>query len=430
MIRPMIRSMIGTGGDVAIQRIFIDNDDTAGAFYSLATPIVNTGDFTAGTKAILPLDATNYTLLGQTASSLNYLKILSTGFASISIDGDVVTSTVAATKDSKLRLYDVELDGDDFKFLEDGVIIDTVTDAVAAAKTFTINALATSNGLDIFNGVMADPIFNNNGTTTSWNLDEADADIEYSNENTFGADIWIDPPNDIQAGWTDDGGGFYTHTGGTSELQIDTGSPLTASTAYKVNITVAGAGEVIVQLGGAPVDGDNRRSSIAAGTHSFVLTTNSTITFNAVRIISSTECTVSAISMDTIEGNVLTYENQALDKRELFTLVDSDWIGELMPPLTAQAGVVVNNINVTGATSAFNFITVDSTYVTALEVYQVTVTNKTTSDPFSIRFSGFNITEDGVYFFTPTGTNFTLQAGSLGFNESFDIEVKRLLEVA
>ena len=92
-------------GEGAIKRIFIDNDDAAGAFSSMATPIVMAGNFTAGTKAILPLSATNYTLIGQTASSLNYLKILSTGFASTSIDGDVVSDTERISTRTKIGTF-------------------------------------------------------------------------------------------------------------------------------------------------------------------------------------------------------------------------------------------------------------------------------------------------------------------------------------
>jgi len=39
MISPMIQSMVNPDSG-ALQRIFINNDEAAGAFYSLATPIV------------------------------------------------------------------------------------------------------------------------------------------------------------------------------------------------------------------------------------------------------------------------------------------------------------------------------------------------------------------------------------------------------
>lgn len=299
-----------------IQRIFINNDDAAGAFYSMATPIVMASNFTAGTKAILPLSATNYTLIGQTASALNYLKILSTGFASISIDGDVVTSTVLATKDSKLRDYSVELNGNDFEFLEDAVIIDTITDAVAAAKVFTINAISTSNGADRFDGIQADPFFDNAGTITSWNLDEATANTETNNEG----------------------------------------------------------------------------------------------------------------------GNVLTYENQALDQRELFTLTDGDWVGQDLGSLAPQPGITVVGDLVSGTVGAFAFITSNASFVEADASYLVTVTNNTSSDIIRIRDGAGDLTGDMTGNFTvtvtPSDTSFILTSRGAGYSGSFNITVQRVVAIA
>jgi hypothetical protein len=116
---------------------------------------VAAGNFSVSADTILPLDATDFALLGQSASTANYLKVLSTGFLSFSIDSSVVTSTVLATKDSKLRNYGVTLSGNDFIFTEKGVAVDTVTDAVAAAKTLTLNTVGQSSAASYFKGVEA-----------------------------------------------------------------------------------------------------------------------------------------------------------------------------------------------------------------------------------------------------------------------------------
>jgi len=185
MISSMVRSMITTminPDSGAVKRIFIDFDASSSSSAVMTTPIAMPNNFTVGGLAVLPTASTNYTILGQDASSLNYFKVLSTGFASINIDGSVVTSLVAATKDRKIRRYDVRLNGNDFEFLEDSAIIDTVTDAVAAAKTLTLNAVGESNNLDFFDNVLADVILDNNGTITSWDLDEATSNTETNNE--------------------------------------------------------------------------------------------------------------------------------------------------------------------------------------------------------------------------------------------------------
>ncbi|MFQ3208767.1 MAG: hypothetical protein ACI9HU_000246 [Colwellia sp.] len=127
------------------------------AYYSLGAAWVAPNDFDINLKAVLPAASTTYALFGQAASTANYFKILSTGYASISIDSSVVTSTVLATKGLKLRRYGVRLIGNDFIFTESGIVIDTVTDAVAAAKTLTLDVFAQSNNTQFFDGIFSKP---------------------------------------------------------------------------------------------------------------------------------------------------------------------------------------------------------------------------------------------------------------------------------
>lgn len=184
LLRPLIRSILRPMiGDSAISRIFARFDPVQNGHGTMQSAVVIANDFRVSALCVLTASATTVSLLGQAASALNYLKVLSTGFASLSIDGSVVTSTVLATKDTQIRTYGVELSGNDFLFQENGVTIDTVTDAVAAAKTLTLDAVAQSNGADFFDGIYADPKITDLVTAAnseSWKIDQAIGNTEQS----------------------------------------------------------------------------------------------------------------------------------------------------------------------------------------------------------------------------------------------------------
>ncbi len=178
---PAGRPLGGIMGIPILPRIFITADPVVQTHYLMQTAKTLTGNFRVGALCVLPTAATTVTLHGQVASASNYFKVLSTGFASISIGGSVVTSTVLATKDNKLRTYDVELSGNDFLFQENGVTIDTVTDAGAAANLFVVDVLCQSNGADFFDGTYADPKITDLTTASNsvaWQLNLATGNTE------------------------------------------------------------------------------------------------------------------------------------------------------------------------------------------------------------------------------------------------------------
>ena len=173
-------SLIGQG-PVPITRIFIDLDPVLQTHFPIQNTKTYPNDFDLSIDAVLPIAATTVTLYGQVSSADNYIKVLSTGFVSINIDTSIVTSTVLATKDSKQRRYGVKVVGDDFIFTEEGITIDTVTDAVAAAKSLIINVIAQSNGADFFDGTLSDPILTDLITpsnSVAWQLNLATGNTE------------------------------------------------------------------------------------------------------------------------------------------------------------------------------------------------------------------------------------------------------------
>jgi hypothetical protein len=142
----------------AITKVLVDFSPTAGSFISLGTNIVLETAYKLGISTVLPTASTTYALYGRASSATDYLKILSTGYLSLDVDGTVVTSTALSTKDLKFRQYSVELLGNDFIFKENDTVISTVTNAIAAAKTLTLNTVGSSNGADFYLGTLANAV--------------------------------------------------------------------------------------------------------------------------------------------------------------------------------------------------------------------------------------------------------------------------------
>lgn len=133
--------IVGLSGKIC--RFFTTLVSASSQYITIPT-YTSSGNFIITFKAILGNAGNTDNLLGQTALTTNGLS-LSTNVLVLTIDSSVVTFTVAITKDSKLRDYGVRLEGNDFILSEDGVDLETITDAVAAAKTLTLTSIARSN---------------------------------------------------------------------------------------------------------------------------------------------------------------------------------------------------------------------------------------------------------------------------------------------
>jgi hypothetical protein len=172
LFRPLNTALSGIAS--AITKVFIDLSPTSNGFYSLGTDSVLTTAYKLGISTVLPTASTTYALYGRASSATDYLKILSSGYLSLDVDGTVVTSTVLATKDSEYREYSVTLSGNDFIFKENTTVISTVTNATAAAKTLTLNLIGKSNAGEFYLGILADPIMG----SLEFELDQLTANTE------------------------------------------------------------------------------------------------------------------------------------------------------------------------------------------------------------------------------------------------------------
>jgi hypothetical protein len=266
IIKPVISSVISRAvrSVLGLSKLtLIHLESTANAFFSLSIPWVASGNFNVSQDAILPTSAITYAILGQRASTANYFKVLATGYASLSIDSSIVTSTVLATKDSKFRNYGVSLSGNDFIFTESGLAIDTITDSVAAAKALTLDVFAQSNNTQFYDNVISSvKLIDLDAPSNSlpFELNELTKDYELPVNNVFGSEMVANGDfSNGTANWVAGSGSVLTANDGV--LKVESPAPDTFGNAfqsintengkvYKVSIgKLGGAGSTNTPMG-------------------------------------------------------------------------------------------------------------------------------------------------------------------------------------
>jgi hypothetical protein len=174
--------------------------------------------------------------------------------------------------------------------------------------------------------------------TTTFALDTPVGDIEYSEENVFGSELWSDPATSIGNAWVYDGGGVYSRSSPTvgSDISISAttvaqGTPILIT----VTIDVFTSSGLVVRYQG----GDNVSIPNSVGTHSVVAIAGAVGT-TRVRGDSSFEGTISNISIREI-SNAVQYIgipdiNEATPAREEFQFDSglNQWDNISPPPQT------------------------------------------------------------------------------------------------
>jgi hypothetical protein len=451
-----------------ITKVLINLSPTSNAFYSIGTDVVMTTAYTLGISAILPTDSTTYALFGRSSSATDYLKLLSTGFLSLDVDGTVVTSTVAATKDSEFRNYSVTLDGNDFIFKEKDTVISTVTNATAAGKALTINLIGNSNGANFYPGVLSDPQIG----PQKFNLNELTQNYELPVDNVFGSEEISN--NDYTNGTTD----WYS-TRNNSILTVNGGklrsttlvvatigqaqelTGLTIGQAYLLkNATVtASLASETVRIRVAPSADLSEATNQAIGT--------GTVTFDAIFFATATTMYVGTVC-DNINGggfveldaNItarsvtksLAYNNIGFgtDVRDIYSLTDSQYFGTNLVPqdINSAEWVTVSQVTqseigkfiINRPDGSFDAVLRFDDKINAGLVYKSTiqVENLVASGnaALTVRISQGaslpTITENGVYenFVTTSGINFVIMNAREFDGLLSEWSLRRKIEVA
>jgi lysophospholipase L1-like esterase len=282
--------------------------------------------------------------------------------------------------------------------------------------------------------------------TTTFALDTPVGDIEYSEENVFGSELWSDPATSIGNAWVYDGGGVYSRSSPTvgSDISISAttvaqGTPILIT----VTIDVFTRSGLVVRYQG----GDNVSIPNSVGTHSVVAIAGAVGT-TRVRGDSSFEGTISNISVKEI-SNAVQYIgipdiNEATPAREEFTLVDGDWLGSELSEVslynvTAGLSQIIDNTTLRiltdsggafTAVTAFGFSDANSYILTFTATNSGGALNITDGNGVVTYFSS-TASGDFEVVIPPNGLRFKRGFGGV-LNDILvtNISIKRILEVA
>lgn len=274
--------LFGGGGTGAIARYFTELTSTGSQYYTIPSyTISSTGSIEI--ESVTTTTGVAYDYLNGFGVTTGDIFSVPAGCSDVLVDGVSVGTTGAAPKDGELH---------------------TIEFTILTGSGALTNIGSTATPSSYFDGIIASVKITGAGTLVRhYKINESWADdlVLKDAQTVLGSELFPEPPNTIQAGWTDNGGGSYTHTGASSEIQ-ETPAGLVEDMAYIISMTIAGVSpNVTMQLGGAPTNGFNKEINLGAGTHYFVLRAE-TVSFDAIRCITATDCTVSNISIKEASG--------------------------------------------------------------------------------------------------------------------------------
>jgi len=204
---------------------------------------------------------------------------------------------------------------------------------VTANDTFTATATTHYVGTIVTGHAANDTVTIDAGITvkeiTNYTEANAASEIEYSQENVFGADIWTNPANNIKLPWVYSGPNIYSIDGSqTVTTVIALFSATEFGSTYQVNFKIENYGNGGLQPA-VGSDGASFGQQVSAnGSYSQVITKalvggNTSVQFRANSDFSGT-LIVESIKKIT---NAVTYQNIAQDVRDTYTLIDDTWVG-------------------------------------------------------------------------------------------------------
>ena len=342
----------GTAGIDATIRTFIDLDDVLNSRYLITTPISFSGNFTIRVKfattesaramGIIDLRGTTSGTFGTPGIVLGY-----NGAGALKLwyeDATQVRQPVISsngTTAGKLHMIEIiNVAGDNLSVKLDGVTVLSGQTPVANGFSLTqvLGAVGASN---FFNGIEADVEFIDQSgaedVTTSFGLDQATGNVEYSDENTFGAELWSDPATSIGVSWTDNGNGSYTRVAGGSNDEISetvSAIPSGAAVAVTLDLDYAGGTFNVRVQGGVGVT-----LPTSTGTHTVICIAGASGTTRVRASNANAAGTFSDITFKEIQGNAVTYVNIPESNREEFQLGTGQW-DNISPPTQVLPAVL------------------------------------------------------------------------------------------
>ena len=185
MITPMITSSITSIIRRAVTRVLIDLDSSS--FYLLSTPKVLTGDFEVSASGILN-SAGGYLFADNTPTTgTARFAVQSDGAVLVASDsgnvfGAQVAEYIAILGDGKIHDFGLIRSGSDVDILLDGAVVASAT----SSDDFTFNSIGSQKGgttsIPFWDNIISDSRIVDQGTPTTFRLDEATSNTENSVE--------------------------------------------------------------------------------------------------------------------------------------------------------------------------------------------------------------------------------------------------------
>ena len=339
MIRSMISKTINSTittiinpFDGLLSRYFITLDPVLNSHYEMAAPITFAGDFEIEAE-FSTTNTNNQILLGDNHTTSMYFNIDIDSF-NVFISGTQSTFLFGSQTplDGKLHKIKYKLVGVSLELFLDGISLGSQTVVpYTGASNFIIGS---SNSVNFyFNGIIANAKFTDKSgasdVVTTFKLDQATANIEYSQENVFGSEEVVNGDFATDSDWTK--GPLWTINNGTAIYSAVSGSgnisqSNTTTTGKLYVVTV----DVIQNDGTCSLRTNNGTAVIGdaitgTGLFSFVfLATGSQITFRAG--FNTNPVIIDNVSVKEIT-NAVTYENIPQSASELYTLDGDTWTG-------------------------------------------------------------------------------------------------------
>ena len=454
-ISKMVRSMITTiinPFDGLLSRYFVTLDPVLNSHYEIAQPITFSGDFEIEVE-FSTTDTTNQILLGDTHSTSMYFNI--------SANIDVWVSNVRyrfsygsqTPHDGKLHKVKYKLTSTSLEVFLDGTSLGLIIiTPYTGANNFIIG---NSNSVNFyFDGIIANAKFTDQSgasdVVTTFKLDQATANIEYSQENVFGSDIWTNPANNINLPWVYSGPNIYSIDGSqtiTTLIQLSSATEL--GSTYQVNFKIENYANGVLQPA-VGSDGASFGQQVSAnGSYSQVITKalvggNTSVQFRANSDFSGT-LIVESIKKIT---NAVEYKNIPQSARELYSLdvdtwtgsdvivngdfaTDSDWtkgstwtIGNGIASATNSDGSYLYQANICEVGKLYKFkfdVVVSSGISTCVSLFDAFY-----DYPTALPVGTYEVVHTAV---NTTGIRFRCKSGGTGVFAVDNVSVKEVLEV-
>ena len=320
-----------------LSRYFVTLDPVLNSYYEMAAPITFTGDFEIEVEFSTTTTGSYRMIFGYTTSSSTFISINPSATLRLRLQGATYDGSITVN-DGELHLISIKRVSSLVSLYVDGVLDGTFN--TTNVSTFDYIGRYYED-FSYFDGIIANAKFTDKSgasdVVTTFKLDQATANTEYSQENVFGSEEVVNGDFATDSDWTLSN--QVSIANGVLNIQSNDGSyqyatqTITGAQIGKIyeatfNITRVGdTGIIKVAWSGDTSATRNAIIPSTIGIHKVIWPHNGTTNAMSIGRNSGGEITdidVSDFSLKEIT-NAVTYKNIPQSARELYTLAGNTW---------------------------------------------------------------------------------------------------------